>query len=99
MDDLMKTDEFESSIKELQNLLEADEIDCPKEIAKESDTKPKHSFVTITDDKHEGWLYLEKPKEGKSYSKEEIIKYLEENGIRAGYIMSNISAMAKKGVK
>lgn len=98
MDDLMKTDEFESSIKELQNLLEADEIDCPKEIAKESDTKPKHSFVTITDDKHEGWLYLEKPKEGKSYSKEEIIKYLEENGIRAGYIMSNISAMAKKGV-
>ena len=56
------------------------------------------THVRMTEDEMEAWLYLTPPEEGQSYSKEGIMKFLDENGVKAGFISSNISAMIKKEV-
>lgn len=99
IDDLDELDddlfELGESIAEIEELLNgADEFD----LLSEANAKHNQTVVRITKDLHEGWLYLARPEEGKSYSKEEIMSILEQNGVRAGYIMSNIMAMVKKGI-
>ena len=89
--------ELGDSIAELQRLLGETSANNPIE-AEEVKKNKKETFVRVTEDKHEGWLYLAKPQEGQTYSKEEILLLLRKNGIRTGYIMSNIIAMVKKGV-
>lgn len=44
------------------------------------------------------WLYLAPPDRGQVYTKEELITYLERNGVVTGYHSSNLSAMVKKKV-
>ncbi|MBQ7066115.1 MAG: DUF342 domain-containing protein [Lachnospiraceae bacterium] len=56
------------------------------------------TYVRITEDNSQAWLYLAKKEDGSAYSKEEIYELLEKNDVRAGYNNSNIAAMAKKKV-
>ncbi|MDE6882541.1 MAG: FapA family protein [Lachnospiraceae bacterium] len=44
------------------------------------------------------WLYLAPPDNGQVYRKDELITYLERNGVVKGYHNSNLSAMIKKKV-
>lgn len=44
------------------------------------------------------WLYLAPPDNGQTYTKNELITYLERNGVVTGYHSSNLSAMIKKKV-
>lgn len=87
-------EELSASLGELESLLNdwgsSDNFSAEKNY--------KQTFVRVSKDLHEGWLYLARPEEGESYSKEKVMSILEQNGIRAGYIMSNIMAMIKKGV-
>lgn len=96
MDLFEELDNIGASIEEIEKLL----YDGNAEGKTNSNIqeKSKETFVRVTEDLHEGWLYLAKPKEGESYTKEGIIELLAENGIKAGLIMSNITAMVKKGV-
>ena len=56
------------------------------------------SYVRITDDKTEAWLYLCAPEEGAGYEKTEIIQYLQKNKVVAGINESNVAAMCKKKI-
>lgn len=56
----------------------------------------KKSYVRITDDKTEAWLYLCAPEEDEKYDKTEIIQYLQKNAVVAGINESHIAAMCKK---
>ena len=87
----IKLEELGKSIAELQRLLGEEKA------APAGEKKVKQTTVRVTDDLKEGWLYLARPENG-SYTKEEVLKILYDNGVRTGYIMSNIIAMVKKGV-
>lgn len=56
------------------------------------------SYVRITEDRSEAWLYLSAPEEEESYEKAEIIRYLHENNVIAGINESNVAAMCKKRI-
>lgn len=56
------------------------------------------SYVRITDDKTEAWLYLCAPDEGTVYEKSEIIRYLQLNNVVAGINESHVAAMCKKQI-
>lgn len=56
------------------------------------------SYVRITEDKTEAWLYLCAPEEGTRYEKQEIMRYLQLNGVVAGINESHIAAMCKKQI-
>lgn len=86
--------DLNASIEEIEKLLSG--IDDSEN--EQSDGKHSQTVVRVTKDLHEGWLYLARPEEGENYTKEEVLSILEQNGVRAGYIMSNIMAMIKKGI-
>jgi len=89
-----KLDDLGASIAEIERLLgmrDAADANPVKENKKYGQT-----YVRVSKDLHEAWLYLARPKEGEYYTKEEILGILEQNGVRAGLIMSNIIAMVKK---
>lgn len=57
------------------------------------------SYVKISDDDMCAWLYLTPPgTESENYTKDELIDFLEKNGVRNGYHQSNLAAMIKKHV-
>lgn len=56
------------------------------------------SYVRVTDDAKEAWLYLCAPEEGESYEKTEIIQFLHEHKVVAGLNESNIAGMCKKKI-
>lgn len=56
------------------------------------------SYVRVTDDKTEAWLYLCAPEDGRDYEKSEIIQYLNVNKVVAGINESHIAAMCKKKI-
>lgn len=56
------------------------------------------SYVRVTDDKTEAWLYLCGPEDGRDYEKSEIIQYLNVNKVVAGINESHIAAMCKKKI-
>ncbi len=56
------------------------------------------SYVRITDDKTEAWLYLCAPEGEGQYDKTEIIQYLQKNQVIAGINQSNVAAMCKKKI-
>lgn len=102
IDDLVK--EQEKELEELKSLLAIDElrsmncVDLSETQSPSEVKKNKETYVRITSDKREAWLCLAKPAEGECYTKENVMELLADNGIKAGYIMSNIIAMVKKGV-
>ncbi len=56
------------------------------------------SYVRITEDNTEAWLYLCAPEDGTSYDKSEIMRYLNINKVVAGINESHIAAMCKKKI-
>ena len=56
------------------------------------------SYVRVTDDKTEAWLYLCAPEDGRDYEKSEIVHYLNVNKVVAGINESHIAAMCKKKI-
>lgn len=56
------------------------------------------SYVRISDDKKEAWLYLCAPDDGTSYEKSEIMRYLQVNNVVAGINESHVAAMCKKKI-
>ena len=56
------------------------------------------SYVRITEDKSEAWLYLCAPDNEADYEKAEIIRFLQINKVVAGINESNIAAMCKKKI-
>ncbi len=56
------------------------------------------SYVRITEDKTEAWLYLCAPDDGGRYEKSEIIRYLQLNNVVAGINESHVAAMCKKQI-
>lgn len=58
----------------------------------------KGTYLRIDEDDMAAWLYLAPPDRGQIYSKNELITYLERNGVVKGYHSSNLSAMVKKQV-
>jgi len=95
MEEEIKLEDLGASIKEIERLLGESSLFESDDSEKK---KVNQTVVRVTKDLHEGWLYLARPKEGERYSKEEVLSILEQNGVKAGYIMSNIIAMVKKGV-
>ena len=56
------------------------------------------SYVRITEDKSEAWLYLCAPDDGEMYEKSDIIRYLQLNNVVAGINESHIAAMCYKQI-
>lgn len=56
------------------------------------------SYVRITEDKTEAWLYLCAPEDGGMYENSEIMRYLQLNGVVAGINESHVIAMCKKQI-
>ena len=56
------------------------------------------SYVRITDDNSEAWLYLCAPEDGSFYEKSEVMRYLNVNNVVAGINESNVAAMCKKKI-
>lgn len=56
------------------------------------------TYVRITEDDRQAWLYLMPREDGSSYTKEELVKLLHEHEVTAGINEDNLIAMAKKKV-
>lgn len=56
------------------------------------------SYVRIEPDEMTAWLYLNPPNHGGKFTKQNIIDFLQKNGVVRGYHSSNISAIIKKEV-
>ena len=57
------------------------------------------SYVTISKDNMEAWLYLIAPEEGREdYTMDELMDFLKQNGVLTGFHRSNLAAMIKKKV-
>ncbi len=56
------------------------------------------TYLRVEQDDMSAWLYLTPPEEGQVYTKDELEKYLQQNGVVSGYHSSNLSAMIKKRV-
>ena len=56
------------------------------------------SYVRVTEDDQEAWLYLVEKEDESFYSKEELLDFLENNGVRYGINEDNLIAMARKKV-
>lgn len=54
--------------------------------------------LRVEKDGMSAWLYLAPPDRGQVYTKDELITYLERNGVVKGFHSSNLSAMIKKKV-
>ena len=56
------------------------------------------TYLRVDDDEMAAWLYLTPPDKGQTYTKRELVRYLEQSGVVKGYHSSNLSAMIKKQV-
>lgn len=57
------------------------------------------SYVKISDDNMQAFLYLMPPGEGKdNYTKDELISFLQKKGVTTGFHQSNLTAMIRKKV-
>lgn len=57
------------------------------------------SYVRIEPDNMIAWLYMLPPEEGEDdFSKEDIMEFIQKNGVKRGFHTSNIAAMAKKKI-
>ena len=57
------------------------------------------SYVRVTDDKMEAWMYLAEPvDENGRYKVDDLLEMLHTEGVTTGYILPRLVAMSKKGV-
>lgn len=63
------------------------------------DVRQENSYVRVSDDKMEAWVYLSAPENpAQKYTTDQICQMLRDNGVSCGHLMPRITAMAKKGV-
>lgn len=72
------------------------EAEIPEE--EEEGVLTKGTYVRVTEDEMEAWLYLMPPEPEVIYEKQDLLDYLERHGVVDGLHQSNISAMVKKKV-
>ena len=63
-----------------------------------AEVESKDTYVRITPDDMQAWLYLREKENKMPYSKEELLILLKQNDVISGINESNVSAMAKKSV-
>lgn len=56
------------------------------------------SYVRIEPDDMTAWLYLNSPNHGRKFTKQDIMDFLQKNGVVKGYHNSNIAAIVKKEI-
>lgn len=57
------------------------------------------SYVRVSDDKMEAWMYLSEPSEEKEkYKVDDLLEMLRAEGVTTGYLMPRLVAISKKGV-
>ena len=71
-------------------------VDVGESLFDMSDTSG--TYVRITEDDHQAWLYLCPKADGGGYTKDELLELLKENDVVAGINEDNLIAMAKKKV-
>lgn len=92
-----------SKLTELLDIKDDDGSDEELEISPENPTDSdeyknrKDTYVRVSDDRREAWLFLEVPTR-RAYTVDSVLDLLKMYNVKAGYIMSNIKAMVKKGV-
>ena len=56
------------------------------------------SYVRVSDDKMEAWMYLSEPSEEKEkYKVDDLLEMLRAEGVTTGYLMPRLVAISKKG--
>ena len=106
--DFLSGDELESLRKEIVTLAASEDrkADAGEEVAVVDELPPKAlsiedngSYVRIDEDEMTAWLYLVSPaEERENYTMEELLSFLQSNGVMMGYHHSNLAAMIKKKV-
>lgn len=86
---------LETVLADAEKMLKSDEGDGGDS---QSTNLAKGTYLRIDEDDMAAWLYLTPPDHGQIYTKNELITYLEQNGVVKGYHSSNLSAMIKKKV-
>lgn len=56
------------------------------------------TYVRVTEDERQAWLYLMPKEDGEAYTREELVELLQEQDVTAGINEDNLIAMAKKKV-
>lgn len=88
----------ETSMEEPEPELEQVVEELPIEEEEEDKVLTKGTYVRVTEDEMEAWLYLMPPEPDITYKKGDLIDYLERHGVVEGLHQSNLSAMIKKKV-
>ena len=97
------------SLAELESMLKDMSHEAPidphldHQDSEEDDESPycikNGAYVRVEDDGMRAWIYLNPPKDGTSfYKKSEIMEFIQQNKVVAGFHQSNIAAIAKKHV-
>ncbi|MCM1156097.1 MAG: FapA family protein [Roseburia sp.] len=73
-----------------------EEADVPVE--EEESVLAKGTYMKVDEDEMAAWLYLMPPEPGTTYTKDDLISYLNRHGVVEGLHQSNLSAMIKKKV-
>ena len=97
--DFLSGDELESLRKEIVTLAASEDrkADAGEEVAVVDELPPKAlsiedngSYVRIDEDEMTAWLYLVSPaEERENYTMEELLSFLQSNGVMMGYHHSN----------
>ncbi|MCH5256982.1 MAG: DUF342 domain-containing protein [Lachnospiraceae bacterium] len=88
----------------MAKLQETVEVPGPEEVVEELPQEEEESILTrgtylrVTEDEMEAWLYLMPPEPDITYEKSDLIDYLARHGVVEGLHQSNLSAMIKKRV-
>lgn len=101
-------DSLEEELSRLSELLDFDlddgdskeneiAVDIDKKTEEDAFKYRKDTYVRVSDDLRTAWLFLEVPTR-REYTVDRLLDLLKANNVNAGFIMSNIKAMVKKGV-
>ncbi|MCH5249129.1 MAG: DUF342 domain-containing protein [Lachnospiraceae bacterium] len=88
----------------MAKLQETVEVPEPEEVVEDLPQEEEDSILTrgtylrVTEDEMEAWLYLMPPEPDITYTKKDLIDYLAKHGVVEGLHQSNLSAMIKKKV-
>lgn len=94
-------DKLKSAMAKLQETMGQPEPEVQEEVPQEeeeSSVLTKGTYVRVTEDEMEAWLYLMPPEPEVVYEKNDLIDYLARHGVIEGLHQSNLSAMVKKRV-
>lgn len=87
------TEDIEASLKEA-----ADKLGRMQPLEPVANELAEGTYVRVEEDEMSAWLYLAPPDNGQVYTKRDLERFLEDNGVVKGFHSSNLSAMIKKKV-